>query len=137
MSTNPWKTVCGFRIPLRYTTKFHRPGTFFGVDGKIPFPLLFQIWIYWLRHIKIELNLISSFFSGFIGRSLGLNSQDYLVWYVLFIIFVTYAMLPLQLRWCMSTGLLTATLHIIIIAVSNRDDNTVNQKQKILSYYFK
>ena len=48
--------------------------------------------------------------------------EDYLVWYVLFIIFVTYAMLPLQLRWCMSTGLLTAMVHIIIVAAFRQQD---------------
>lgn len=52
--------------------------------------------------------------------------EDYLVWYVLFIIFVTYAMLPLQLRWCMSTGLLTAMLHIIIVAAFRQQDEVKN-----------
>ncbi len=36
------------------------------------------------------------------------------MWYILFILFVPYAMLPLPLKWCMIGGILTATTHIII-----------------------
>lgn len=55
--------------------------------------------------------------SGCAANGLGLRAENYLVWYVLFIVFVTYAMLPLQLRWCMITGALTAFLHIVLVVL--------------------
>ncbi|KAL0271987.1 UNVERIFIED_CONTAM: hypothetical protein PYX00_005133 [Menopon gallinae] len=54
---------------------------------------------------------------GCAANGLGLRAENYLVWYVLFIVFVTYAMLPLQLRWCMITGALTAFLHIVLVVL--------------------
>ncbi|XP_067013810.2 adenylyl cyclase 78C [Anabrus simplex] len=59
---------------------------------------------------------------GFGGGGVGFSDPEYLVWYVLFIVFVTYAMLPLPLRWCMILGCTTATVHIVISSVklSNR-----------------
>ncbi|XP_027841680.2 adenylyl cyclase 78C isoform X1 [Aphis gossypii] len=51
---------------------------------------------------------------GFVWESYGQGSREYLVWYVLFIVFVTYAMLPLPLRWCILAGCSTALLHILI-----------------------
>ncbi|XP_049854245.1 adenylate cyclase type 8 isoform X4 [Schistocerca gregaria] len=53
---------------------------------------------------------------GFVGDGIGFPYQEYLVWYVLFIVFVTYAMLPLPLRWCMILGCATAAIHIITSA---------------------
>lgn len=57
------------------------------------------------------------FVTGFIGAGLGLSAQEYLVWYVLFIVFVTYAMLPLPLRCCIIAGCTTALLHIIVTSI--------------------
>uniref|UniRef100_A0A1B6EMX3 adenylate cyclase n=1 Tax=Cuerna arida TaxID=1464854 RepID=A0A1B6EMX3_9HEMI len=54
---------------------------------------------------------------GFIGESLGFCSPEYLVWYVLFIVFVTYGMLPLPLRWSMIAGCTTALVHVIISTI--------------------
>ncbi|XP_063224161.1 adenylyl cyclase 78C [Bacillus rossius redtenbacheri] len=54
---------------------------------------------------------------GFVGSGIGFTFQ-YQVWYVLFIVFVTYAMLPLPLRWCMILGVATAVIHIIISVVN-------------------
>ncbi|XP_065212348.1 adenylyl cyclase 78C-like isoform X3 [Planococcus citri] len=51
---------------------------------------------------------------GFVGAGLGLSDQEYLVWYVLFIVFVTYAMLPLPLRCCIIAGCTTALVHITV-----------------------
>lgn len=39
------------------------------------------------------------------------------MWYVLFIVFVTYAMLPLPLRCCIIAGCTTALLHIIATSI--------------------
>ena len=55
--------------------------------------------------------------SAFIGRGLGFWVKEDLVWYVLFIIFVPYAMLPLPLRWCMIAGCISSLTHIIILTV--------------------
>ncbi|XP_073984141.1 adenylyl cyclase 78C-like isoform X3 [Rhodnius prolixus] len=54
---------------------------------------------------------------GMVGKCVGFSPPEYLVWYVLFIIFVTYAMLPLPLRWSIAAGTVTSVLHIIITAV--------------------
>ncbi|KAE8750751.1 hypothetical protein FOCC_FOCC002461, partial [Frankliniella occidentalis] len=49
---------------------------------------------------------------GFFGQGLGFYQKDDLVWYVLFIVFVTYAMLPLPLRWCVMAAVATAVFHL-------------------------
>lgn len=54
---------------------------------------------------------------GFLGQGLGFAPPAELVWYVLFIEFVTYAMLPLPLRWSVCAALLTAATHIVICSV--------------------
>ncbi|KAL1449560.1 hypothetical protein WDU94_002053 [Cyamophila willieti] len=51
---------------------------------------------------------------GFVSHGIGLNNKEYLIWYILFIVFVTYAMLPLPLRWCFIGGCTTSILHVII-----------------------
>ncbi|BES95747.1 Adenylate cyclase [Nesidiocoris tenuis] len=53
---------------------------------------------------------------GLAGLCYGFSRPESLVWYDLFIIFVTYAMLPLPLRWSLAAGSLTPMLHIIISA---------------------
>jgi len=51
---------------------------------------------------------------GFVGEGIGFAEREYLVWYILFTLFVPYAMLPLPLKWCMIGGTITAITHIII-----------------------
>jgi hypothetical protein len=51
---------------------------------------------------------------------LGFAPPAELVWYVLFIEFVTYAMLPLPLRWSVCAALLTAATHVVICSVPNQ-----------------
>ncbi|CAH1100508.1 unnamed protein product [Psylliodes chrysocephalus] len=55
---------------------------------------------------------------SFIARGVGFGIKEDLVWYVLFSIFVPYAMLPLPLRWCMMAGALASVGHIIVISVA-------------------
>ncbi|XP_070498736.1 adenylyl cyclase 78C-like isoform X3 [Chironomus tepperi] len=55
---------------------------------------------------------------GFVGDGIGFAEREYLVWYILFILFVPYAMLPLPLKWCVAGGTLTATTHIIITTIA-------------------
>ncbi|KAJ8920882.1 hypothetical protein NQ315_015675 [Exocentrus adspersus] len=54
---------------------------------------------------------------SFVGRGVGFEIKEDLVWYVLFTIFVPYAMLPLPLRWCMIAGSLSSVGHIIVISI--------------------
>ncbi|XP_037049946.1 adenylyl cyclase 78C isoform X2 [Bradysia coprophila] len=54
---------------------------------------------------------------GFIGEGVGFSDREYLVWYVLFIVFVPYAMLPLPLKWCMIAGIVSAACHLIVISI--------------------
>ncbi|VVC36628.1 Hypothetical protein CINCED_3A015230 [Cinara cedri] len=64
---------------------------------------------------------------GFVWESYGQGSREYLVWYVLFIVFVTYAMLPLPLKWCILAGCSTALLHILITSYtkSSKEKNAL------------
>lgn len=55
--------------------------------------------------------------AGIFGDGIGFQDGDPdgvdLVWYFLFIVFVTYAMLPLPLRTCMVLGCTTALFHVL------------------------
>jgi adenylate cyclase 8 len=55
--------------------------------------------------------------AGIFGEGIGFgndkNDEVRLVWYFLFIVFVTYAMLPLPLRSCMILGCTTALFHVL------------------------
>lgn len=62
---------------------------------------------------------------GFVGEGLGFAQREYLVWYILFIIFVPYAMLPLPLKWCMTAGSVSAMCHLIVISVEKFKTNSV------------
>ena len=44
------------------------------------------------------------------------NLSDSMVWYNMFIIFVMYCMLPVPVKWCTVCCLLTAIIHIIVLA---------------------
>ncbi|XP_055605260.1 adenylyl cyclase 78C-like [Uranotaenia lowii] len=55
---------------------------------------------------------------GFVGEGLGFAEREYLIWYVLFIIFVPYAMLPLPLKWCMIAGSVSAVCHLIVTTIN-------------------
>ncbi|XP_037906761.1 adenylyl cyclase 78C isoform X1 [Hermetia illucens] len=63
---------------------------------------------------------------GFVGEGLGFAEREYLVWYILFIIFVPYAMLPLPLKWCVIAGTVTASCHLVVISIVkfNRSGDT-------------
>lgn len=80
----------------------------------------FILIIHWccMNFISFNLRCLQClYFSGFIGRGLGFDMKEDLVWYVLFTIFVPFAMLPLPLRWCMLAGFLSAISHIIVTSV--------------------
>lgn len=68
---------------------------------------------------------------GFVGEGLGFADRENLVWYVLFIIFVPYAMLPLPLKWCMIAGSVSALCHIIVISIIK-----LQKQYMLVSYYY-
>ncbi|EDV96903.1 GH16533, partial [Drosophila grimshawi] len=55
---------------------------------------------------------------GFISEGVGFENREYLVWYILFVIFVPYAMLPLPLKWCVVGGTVTASCHLAVITIN-------------------
>lgn len=66
---------------------------------------------------QIEFCIFHHTFTGFVGNGIGFAEREYLVWYILFTLFVPYAMLPLPLKWCMIGGTITAFTHIIMTTV--------------------
>ncbi|XP_049887711.1 adenylyl cyclase 78C [Pectinophora gossypiella] len=58
---------------------------------------------------------------GLSGRGIGFQAAENQVWYMLFIIFVPYAMLPLSLGWCIVIGLLSSLAHVLATAVDIKD----------------
>ncbi|KAL7734736.1 hypothetical protein ACLKA6_011024 [Drosophila palustris] len=59
---------------------------------------------------------------GFISQGVGFETREYLVWYILFVIFVPYAMLPLPLKWCVVGGTITASCHLAVITINKLQD---------------
>ncbi|CAG5101638.1 Similar to Ac78C: Adenylyl cyclase 78C (Drosophila melanogaster) [Cotesia congregata] len=52
---------------------------------------------------------------GFIAAGLNFSSQQRIMWYILFVVYAPYAMLPLPLRWCVLAGSGTALSHMTMI----------------------
>ena len=64
----------------------------------------------------------SSAFAGFGNEQVSDDQLTHMVWYILFIIFVTYAMLPLPLAWSLvaaNTTALTQLIYFIVLHNSN------------------
>lgn len=49
-------------------------------------------------------------------------------WYVLFILFATYTLLPLPLLWSIGTGCVTSALHLLVETVQNYNDEAIFRK---------
>uniref|UniRef100_A0A336M7K8 adenylate cyclase n=1 Tax=Culicoides sonorensis TaxID=179676 RepID=A0A336M7K8_CULSO len=62
---------------------------------------------------------------GFVGSGLGFAAREYLVWYVLFIVFVPYAMLPLPLKWCVIAGSTSSICHLFVTSLARLLDPNV------------
>ncbi|CAH0691551.1 unnamed protein product, partial [Chilo suppressalis] len=58
---------------------------------------------------------------GLGGQGIGFQSPESQVWYMLFIVFVPYAMLPLSLGWCIVIGLLSSMSHVLATAVEIKE----------------
>ncbi|KAL4721337.1 hypothetical protein ACJJTC_011623, partial [Scirpophaga incertulas] len=58
---------------------------------------------------------------GLGGQSIGFQSPESQVWYMLFIVFVPYAMLPLSLTWCIVIGVLSSLSHVLATAVKIKE----------------
>lgn len=54
---------------------------------------------------------------GLSDQGLGFQPPEQQVWYMLFIVFVPYAMLPLSLGWCITVGWLSSFSHVLATAV--------------------
>lgn len=52
-------------------------------------------------------------------------------WYVLFILFATYTLLPLPLLWSICTGCLTSTLHLLVETIQNYNDDAIVRKVRL------
>ncbi|GAB6028424.1 hypothetical protein CHUAL_002584 [Chamberlinius hualienensis] len=52
-------------------------------------------------------------------------------WYMLFIDFVTYAMLPLPLKWCLITGGATGIIHLSIYPLNNKRLDATDMIKKL------
>lgn len=63
-------------------------------------------------------------FAGFIGAGLNFITQQRLMWYILFVVYAPYAMLPLPLRWCVLAGYGTALTHMVLAGISLLQDST-------------
>ncbi|XP_014467955.1 PREDICTED: adenylate cyclase type 8-like isoform X1 [Dinoponera quadriceps] len=61
---------------------------------------------------------------GFIGAGLNFTTQQRLMWYILFVVYAPYAMLPLPLRWCVLAGYGTALTHLVMAGISLLRDST-------------
>ncbi|XP_031364762.1 adenylyl cyclase 78C-like isoform X7 [Apis dorsata] len=62
--------------------------------------------------------------AGFIGAGLDFSSQQRLMWYILFVVYAPYAMLPLPLRWCVLAGYGTALTHMVMAGITLLRDPT-------------
>ncbi|KAI5635835.1 adenylate and guanylate cyclase catalytic domain-containing protein [Phthorimaea operculella] len=58
---------------------------------------------------------------GLSGQGIGIQTAENNVWYMLFIIFVPYAMLPLSLGWCIVIGTLSSLAHVLATAVDVKE----------------
>ncbi|KAF9795931.1 hypothetical protein SFRURICE_019143 [Spodoptera frugiperda] len=63
---------------------------------------------------------------GISGQGIGFQDSENQVWYMLFIVFVPYAMLPLSLIWCIVIGTLSFLSHILAtsLVIKERMDDT-------------
>ncbi|XP_012252308.2 adenylyl cyclase 78C [Athalia rosae] len=64
---------------------------------------------------------------GFIGANLTFSTQQRLVWYILFVVYAPYAMLPLPLRWCVLAGFGTALTHTIMSVINLKNNTEYNE----------
>ncbi|XP_046621280.1 adenylyl cyclase 78C-like isoform X2 [Neodiprion virginianus] len=76
-------------------------------------------YLYWAS--IFTLLLVNS--QGYIGASFGFSTQQRLVWYILFVVYAPYAMLPLPLRWCVIAGSGTALAHTIMSVITLKSDS--------------
>ncbi|GFU30297.1 uncharacterized protein NPIL_292101 [Nephila pilipes] len=55
-------------------------------------------------------------------------------WRIIFVVFVTYSMLPLSLRWCLICGSISSVAHIIIVvSFTLTEDRNLEFAKKVSS----
>ncbi|XP_012278460.1 adenylate cyclase type 8 [Orussus abietinus] len=69
---------------------------------------------------------------GFIGAGLNFTTQQRWMWYVLFVVYAPYAMLPLPLRWCVLAGFGTAFTHSAMAVITLMRDSQYFQETKCI-----
>ena len=59
-------------------------------------------------------------------------TMTHMVWYILFIIFSTYAFLPLPLLWALSAACMTALTHVLVFIVVRYSSTTFNSPWEVI-----
>lgn len=57
------------------------------------------------------------------------------MWYILFVVYAPYAMLPLPLRWCVLAGYGTALTHMVMAGISLLQDSTDVRKHIVDDFW--
>lgn len=57
------------------------------------------------------------------------------MWYILFVVYAPYAMLPLPLRWCVLAGYGTALTHMVMAGISLLQDSTYVRRYIIPEFH--
>lgn len=55
------------------------------------------------------------------------------MWYILFVVYAPYAMLPLPLRWCVLAGYGTALTHMVMAGISLLQSSTYVRRHVVNS----
>lgn len=61
------------------------------------------------------------------SKVIGFCQKPDIVWYILFMLFVPYAMLPLPLKWCMMAGTISSLIHIVMTIIELIKNNEVSK----------
>lgn len=69
------------------------------------------------------------------GECVGFADKECMVWYMLFIIFVPYAMLPLPLIYCIAGGTVSGVAHIIVMTIEKVQKTNV-RNQFVFGFVF-
>ncbi|KAJ8684167.1 hypothetical protein QAD02_019959, partial [Eretmocerus hayati] len=64
---------------------------------------------------------------GFIVAGLEFLTQQQLMWYIMYVMYAPYAMLPVPLRWCVLAGFGTALFHLLIAVLAILGDSSQHQ----------
>ncbi|RWS13387.1 adenylate cyclase type 8-like protein, partial [Dinothrombium tinctorium] len=67
---------------------------------------------------------------GLLNESISFDST---VWHVLFVVFATYSMMPLPLRWCAACGAISSLIDVFITSINyDENDQAFFSKERLL-----